>query len=196
MKCGDRCSRCGLRRRFVMKTKEEVHDCWESDYARDFVAWIHDRPACLTCKDPRTPIYSKKRCRHCYQLDLNVRNLEKKVERFAKEDRRSLINYEFELQLALAKINDAEREARKYGNISSKNLAGIDLEHEFAFLSERLLGENLFHGDASIFDHCLTQGQKQFVFYMLSQISRAVRKRNRRQTANVDVIRQYYADIE
>jgi hypothetical protein len=178
---------------FIMKAEAESHDCWESDYARDFVASIHNKLACVTCKDPCAPIYRAKRCHHCYRLDLNLRNLEKKLERSEIE---GTISFQdgVELKIAKAKIRDAEREGSRYGDISSKNLDGIVLEYEFAFLSKCLLGKNLFHGDAGLFDYSLTEGQKQFVFYMLSQISRVYKKRRRRQNVYGDALREHYSD--
>lgn len=182
-----------LRDLFVMKAKAENHDCWESDYARDFVASIHDRPCCITCKDPCAPIYRAKRCSHCYRLFLNLRKLEKKLKRSEKQGTTSFLDG-VELRVAEAKIKDAENEGSRYGDISSKTLDGIVLEYEFAFLSKSLLGKNLFHADAGVFDYSFTQSQKQFVFYMLSQISRVYRKRHRRQNVYGDALRGHYGD--
>lgn len=176
-----------------MKGEAENHDCWESDYARDFVADIHSRTACITCKDPGSPIYRAKHCQHCYRLKLNLRKLEKKLDLSENQGTTSFQDG-VEFRLAKAKISDAEREGIRYGDISSRKINGIDLEYEFAFLSKCLLGKNLFHGDANVFDKSLTQSQKQFIFYMLSQISRVYRKRHRRQNVYGDALREQFSD--
>jgi hypothetical protein len=176
----------------IMST--DNHECWESEYASDIVSDIHERPVCLFCKDPNQPIDHAKLCSHCYRLKLNLRKVEAKVKGLENDYDTASIESLIELKVAEAKIKDAHNEGVRYGDINQRRIDGITLEYEFAFLSECLIGKNLFHGDATLFDNSLTPDQRQFVFYMLSQISRVYRKRHRRQNAYGDAFLEYYKE--
>lgn len=166
----------------------------KSAYAQEFVEGMVARSSCEWCKDPNAGIHRKMLCRHCYGLSRNLVKMERKAEKALEEFGELSFDLDMELQTVRQMVVDAKREGVRYGNLAERELDGISLESEFEYLSKIVAGKNLYHGNANLFNYCLSIPQKRFILYLLSEMSRIHRKKSRRSRAMGDVIMKRCSD--
>ena len=160
-----------------------ISNTFESKYAADFLNGVLDEDTCEWCKHPEELLYRKHLCRHCYNISREIAKFELKVKKYEQADLPIPFILEYNLGVAKRMAQSAKREGSRYGDIHKRKIDGLDLEHEFSFLGESFIKQNLFHGHANIFDYCLSSSQKAFIFYNLSKLSRKYMRRNRRRNA-------------
>jgi len=88
----------------------------------------------------------------------------------------------FDYKAAIEMAEAAQCEGRKYGSICKHDLTSLDLESEFSFISRKFLKEDLYYGDAYLFD-CFSGSQKGNILYIISRMSRTYQRRKRRRIA-------------
>jgi hypothetical protein len=72
----------------------------------------------------------------------------------------------------------AKVEGQTYGEYSA-DVTGLNLEQQFSYISRMFVHQDLYYGDASLFDWSFTPNQKRLLFYLLSLMSRAHLRRTR-----------------
>jgi hypothetical protein len=73
----------------------------------------------------------------------------------------------------------AKTEGRVYGQLHADDVTGYRLAKEFTFISESLVHQDLYRGDANLFDWSFTPNQKRLLLYLLSLSRRAYLRRTR-----------------
>ena len=81
----------------------------------------------------------------------------------------------------------AQIEGRKYGKVFEDDLADTTLEYEFRFLSTQSTGKDLFFGLTNSLNYSFSVNQRRYVFYLLSLMSREIRRKKRRGHAMYEV---------
>jgi hypothetical protein len=163
------------------------------EYAEEFLRRLSDRATCDWCKHPVKPVYRTGLCQHCYDIRRKQNRLRKKIEEYKKKlgeipfemddlalrYRNALADLEFRYRAAMAMEKDAKAECEGYGEMYAANIDGLNLEHQFSFISTKFVHQDLYHGDANLFDRSFTLNQKRLLSYLLSLMSRAYLRRTR-----------------
>ena len=137
---------------------------------------------CGWCRDPDSAIRSKGLCGHCYRIKRQIATLRDELsalERQRELDGMPYIERRFRLENAENKKWLAECDGAKYGDIGSRPVDGLELEHELSFLSERLVGKKLYSGVQNSLNRRFSPTQRQYLFYLLSRMSRAWNRKKR-----------------
>ena len=88
-----------------------------------------------------------------------------------------------ELAIAKRMKNLAKKDAGRFGDINTRNIDGVDLEHAFNELAQIAVHQELPYNDASVFEHSFTLSQRRFLFYLLSSLFRIDNRRHRKMSA-------------
>jgi hypothetical protein len=81
----------------------------------------------------------------------------------------------------------AKMEGSAYDDIHTKDVTGLDIEHQFSSLSEALIKKDLYFGTTNVFDRSFSPDQKRLIYYLLSKLWRGRLRRSRRSAAMVMV---------
>jgi|SRR5580658_1069552 hypothetical protein len=148
------------------------------DYAQKLLLDLSNVSACQWCKHPRKPIYRVNLCRQCYDIRGKINRFRKKIEEYKRKRRGTPFGLKYLYLTALEMEKDAKIEGQAYGQ-AADGITGLRLEHEFSFVSRRWVHQDLFYGDANLFDWSFTPHQKRLLFHLLSLMSRAYLSRTR-----------------
>jgi hypothetical protein len=166
----------------------------DDDYAEDFLGRLSDRSACQWCKHPNKRIYLKGLCRHCYDIRGKINRLHRTINEYKKKlgkmplleaddvilrYRNGLAEVEVHYQVAIEMEKDAKTEGEAYEQMYTAQIDGLTLEHQFSFISAKFVHQDLYHGDANLFDWSFTPNQKRLLSYLMSLMSSAYLRRTR-----------------
>jgi hypothetical protein len=150
-----------------------------SDFIDRFLRGLSDRSTCEWCKHPVKLIYRIGLCRHCYSIRGKIIRLSKKIEECSETGREVPSELPFSYRAYLAMERSAKSEGRVYGRLYADEITGDRLAHEFSFISESLVHQDLYRGDATLFNWSFTPSQKRLLLYLLSLLRRAHLRRTR-----------------
>lgn len=150
-----------------------------SGFIEPFLRGLSDRSTCEWCKHPEKMIYRIGLCRHCYDIRGKITRLGKKIEECRDKGKEVPVELAFFYRAALAMEKSAKSEGRVYGQLQADDITGYRLAHEFSFISESLVHQDLYRGDATLFDWSFTPNQKRLLLYLLSLVRRAHLRRTR-----------------
>lgn len=143
---------------------------------------FQQKEKCQWCKNPNLPIARKGLCISCYKWDKMQRNLSKEV---AELPPKTVKDPYFQLRHELDVANCAVNLCQIDGGALEAQLErtdAIDLEHEFHWLSKRVLGsrrgERLFHGKAFYF-YDFSPMQRTWLAHLISMIMNEMNRRDR-----------------
>ncbi len=157
----------------------------ERNYPAEFLASIYSSRTCEWCKHPHQKTYRKGLCQNCYNISRTLLRLEKLQSAVPerKGNRRFVLSdLDFELHAYQGMKALAKSEGRKYGQIATRDILGLDLENEFSRLSRRFVRKDLSVA-ANVFDWSFNPDQKRLIFHLLSLINRKADRRHRKAKA-------------
>jgi hypothetical protein len=85
----------------------------------------------------------------------------------------------------------AERDGREFGDINSRPLGALDLEHILMKVARIAVRRKLYEGYASIVERHFGKGQQRLLFYMMSEIVRADRCKHRSHLARSRLVHEW-----
>lgn len=159
--------------------------------AKDWLQTVAEDEKCAWCKYPYSAIYRDRLCRHCYKIKTELKRLHCDVQ--ACKAQRSghrfvvpvMLDLHYKTALEMAEL--AQAEGRAYGGIHQQEVTPLRLEHEFRFLSQRLLREDLYKHSADLFG-LFTPTQRKYLFHILSRMGRKIMRRKCRLMATSSII--------
>lgn len=158
-----------------------------NEYAARFLERMHSDATCEWCKHPEKSLYRASLCRHCYDISREASKLESQVEKCRRGQRPVPFELGFRLKSAKKMVQLAKMEGSAYGDIHTKDVTGLDIEHQFSSLSEALTKKDLYFGTTNVFDRSFSPDQKRLIYYLLSKLWRERLRRSRRSAAMVMV---------
>lgn len=165
------------------------------DPAADYIELLDDARRCTWCRYPYKGIYRVHLCRHCYDIKQGIataqRRLEKGASRVPRISEVQRLSLELDLKTAEVMADLAKAEGVAYGSLANRPVTGLDLEHQFSFLSNHLVRKDLFGGKANVFNHSFDANQRRLLFHFLSLLNREYDRRHRRNTARSQVVMSY-----
>ena len=165
------------------------------DPAADYIELLDDARRCTWCRYPYKRIYRSHLCRHCYTIKRDIataqRRLEKAASRVPRISEVQSLSLELDLKTAKWMADLAKAEGVAYGSLANQHVTGLDLEHQFSFLSNHLLRKDLFRGKANVFNHSFDADQRRLLLHFLSLLNREYDRRHRRNTARSQAVMSY-----
>lgn len=152
-----------------------------NNYPMRFLEQIHKGPVCEWCKHPEQPVYRAGLCRHCYRIRREASTLESQIQEAKREKQFVSSDAFFRLKIARKMADLAKAEGSIYGNIHKKKILGLDIESQLSQLSQTLVKEDLYDGNAAnVFDWSFCPDQKRLIYYLLSKLIRQRERKARR----------------
>ena len=167
------------------------------DHIQMYLDLLSRGAACSWCKDHNRTLHGKRMplCGHCHRIAREIRKFERLA---ATRPRRHLLfpdNIYDKLDTFRKMRVLAEAEGGSFGDINVKEVDGLDLEHELAFLSKKVAGKNLYSHDASMLGQSFSPVQRRLLLYLLSRMSRVIRKERRPRRAQYQVFLDQEAQL-
>ncbi len=157
------------------------------EYAARFLEQMHSDATCDWCKHPEKSLYRAGLCRHCYNISREVSKLESLAQKYKEIKRPVSFDLDLRLKAARKMVHLAKMEGSAYGDIHTKHVTGLDIEHLFSRLSKALIKKDLYYGAVNVFDRSFSPDQKRLIYYLLSKLWRERLRRSRRSAAMVTV---------
>lgn len=168
-----------------MKVANDSEDREVAEILKD----LGSRTTCAWCKHPLVATMPRTRlCRHCNRLRLGLKKLEADAEVMSRELGRLSSWLEYELMVQREMVESAKAEGCTYGDVATRALLPLDLEHELCFLGEHYVGKALFRGAATWLNDSFCGDHARFVLYLLSLFNREYLRKNRRRLARWSVL--------
>lgn len=147
----------------------------QEDEVQSFLDRFFATSCCSWCKDHNRGLYGKRLplCASCRGIQKSIRKYEKLAERHRPKSERSFDTYGYELAVAKHMKTLAQRDGLAFGDINSRPMTALDLEHILVTVSKIAVRRDLFDNDATFLDHSFSKPQQRLLFYMMSQIVRA-----------------------
>ena len=152
---------------------------YEQDYPTEFLTRIFADPCCDRCKDPERKLHRAGLCLTCYRAKRKVIQLQSRLEKLKKSGKSVPFDLQFEFRVRKQVARLCQVEGAAFGGIDKKDITGLDVEHLLSALSERVIKKDVFFGEANLFDWSFSPSQKRLLFYLISKLERALRRRNR-----------------
>jgi len=152
------------------------------DCAQNRLDRIFDQELCNWCKDPLKEIYRATLCRHCYDLKAKLKRAYRTYLDSKARSCTDMFLPERDYKIAVEMVEAAQSEARSYGALHERQVSNLDLEHEFGYLSRKLLKKDLYYRHANLFQ-CFSASQKQLLVYIISRMIREHDRRHRKDGA-------------
>lgn len=134
-------------------------------------------------------------CNHCYRLKGELKRTEKHLAEFkpraSNPQGSDMEKYwrERKVKVARQMIDLAKHEGESYKRLAEP-VSGLDLEHEFRYVSERWIGQDLFKTWANILAWTFNETQRRLLYYMLRKMSIEYLREHRRDIAEGIVFRE------
>lgn len=147
----------------------------QGDEIQSFLDRRFSDTCCSWCKDPDRQLYGKRLplCASCRRIQRSISKYEKLAEMHRPKSERSIDKYGEELAVARQMKALAERDGAAFGNINSRSMGALDLEHILVKVSKIAVRREIFDNWATILDHSFSESQQRLLFYMVSQVVRA-----------------------
>ena len=142
-----------------------------------YLACVDEGSRCEWCRFPYEPLRCKGLCSHCYRISREIIKAEKNHRRYKSHDT------EFNLKIEKKKAELAKSEGQTYWPLKNKNVTGLDIEHQFYFLSNHLIKEELFAHTANHFNEKFTQEQRRLLYFFITKLNRKWDRQHRMGTA-------------
>ncbi|HXH50527.1 MAG TPA: hypothetical protein VNM47_14380 [Terriglobia bacterium] len=163
----------------------------DEDEVQGYLNLLFSTPACSWCKDHNRRLYGKRLplCGSCYGIRKSIRRLEKYEARVPPQmPSRSFDLIRYELDVARKMKALAEQDGNEFGDIDSRPMDALDLEHILVQVGKIAVGRELFDNCATLLDHSFGGSQQRLLFYMASEIVRAHRCKRRKHTAGYSLV--------
>lgn len=159
------------------------------DDARECLKIFQNGILCKWCKHTEKQIYRKGFCRHCYEIARELENAEKKLRQYqeSRNEAPFLVNVAFRTAKGMAEA--ARIEGGRYGDPLNRHVSGLDLEHEFWFLSSRFRRKRFSAHHANFLAQSFTEHQRRLLFHLIGLMNRENDRKNRRHRAYVAALK-------
>jgi len=157
----------------------------QEDEIQSFLDHFFSTHCCSWCKDHNRRLYGVRLplCGSCSAIQKAIRKYEKLAQEHRPKSERSFDYYGYELAVSKQMKALAQEDGREFGDINSRSIDALDLEHILVKVSKIAVRRNLFDNDATFLDHSFSKSQQRLLFYMMSQIVRAHRCKHRSRIA-------------
>lgn len=165
----------------------------EEDEIQEFLDRFFATSSCSWCKDHNCRLYGKRLplCGPCKRIQSLIRKYEKLSRGCPPQSSRSFDLCRYELAVAKQMKALAEQDGAEFGEINSRPMDALDLEHILVRVSKIAVRRDLFDNEATFLDYSFSKSQQRLLFYMLSKIVGAHRCKHRRQMAAYSLPEQW-----
>jgi hypothetical protein len=114
-------------------------------------------------------------CGSCSAIQKAIRKYEKLAQEHRPKSERSFDHYGYKLAVSKHMKALAQKDGLEFGDINSRSIDALDLEHILVKVSKIAVRRDLFDNHATFLDHSFSKSQQKLLFYMMSEIVRAHR---------------------
>jgi hypothetical protein len=153
----------------------------QKDEIQGFLNDFFSTSSCSWCKDHNRRLYGKHLplCGSCKGIQKLIRKYERLAREHPPKSARSFDRYAYELAIANRMKALALQDGSQFGDIHSRPVDALDLEHILVEVSRIAVRRELFDNEATFLDQSFTKSQQRLLFFMMSEIVRAHRCKHR-----------------